>query len=110
MGRGRDRRAARAILASLFSSNLATGRSRSFNPFPLFLLFASTYAVSSLPAFEPAAGKTPSTFQVKLLAIDANEGIVAGDVDGDGQLDLVAGRNWYRGGDWAPRPLRNVED
>lgn len=94
----------------LFSSNLATGRSRSFNPFPLFLLFASTYAVSSLPAFEPAAGKTPSTFQVKLLAIDANEGIVAGDVDGDGQLDLVAGRNWYRGGDWAPRPLRNIED
>jgi FG-GAP-like repeat/FG-GAP repeat len=49
-------------------------------------------------------------FEVKLLCIDANEGIAAGDVDGDGKADLVAGRNWYRGGDWAPRPLRNIVD
>ena len=49
-------------------------------------------------------------FNVRLLTLDANEGIAAGDVDGDGQTDLVAGRNWFRGGDWAPRPLRNIED
>ncbi|HBV65726.1 MAG TPA: VCBS repeat-containing protein [Rhodopirellula sp.] len=49
-------------------------------------------------------------YQVKLLTIDANEGIAAGDVDGDGKPDLVAGRNWYRGGDWAPRPLRSIAD
>ncbi|MGB1814209.1 MAG: FG-GAP repeat domain-containing protein, partial [Rubripirellula sp.] len=51
-----------------------------------------------------------SQYEVKLLTIDANEGIAAGDVDGDGKPDLVAGRNWYRGGDWAPRPLRNIAD
>lgn len=45
-----------------------------------------------------------------MLALDANEGIAAGDVDGDGVVDLVAGRNWYRGGDWAPRPLRQIDD
>ncbi|MEO1615671.1 MAG: VCBS repeat-containing protein [Planctomycetota bacterium] len=45
-----------------------------------------------------------------MLALDANEGIAAGDVDGDGQMDLVAGRQWFKGGSWAPRPLRNIED
>ncbi|MCG8649278.1 MAG: VCBS repeat-containing protein [Pirellulales bacterium] len=54
--------------------------------------------------------QSPVQFQPRLLTIDANEGIAAGDVDGDGKPDLVAGRNWYRGGDWAPRPLRSIED
>ncbi|MEM6363598.1 MAG: VCBS repeat-containing protein [Planctomycetota bacterium] len=49
-------------------------------------------------------------FEIRLLTVDANEGIAAGDVDGDGTLDLVAGRNWYRGGEWVPRPVRNIED
>ena len=50
------------------------------------------------------------TFSAKLLMIDANEGIACGDLDGDGKKDLVAGRNWYRNGDWAPRPLRSIDD
>ena len=49
-------------------------------------------------------------FSVRMLALDANEGIVAGDVDGDGVKDLVAGRQWFRGGDWVARPLRNIKD
>ena len=61
----------------------------------------------STPAFAQDANPR---YQVKLLTIDANEGIAAGDVDGDGKPDLVAGRNWYRGGDWAPRPLRSIAD
>lgn len=52
----------------------------------------------------------PISFSHRLLAVDANEGIAAGDVDGDGKKDLVAGRHWYRGGEWAPRPLRNIDD
>ncbi|MDA8745595.1 VCBS repeat-containing protein [Rubripirellula amarantea] len=52
----------------------------------------------------------PCSFEIKLLALDSNEGIAAGDVDGDGITDLVAGRSWFRGGDWAPRPLRLIED
>mgnify|MGYP001812793983 CR=1 FL=1 len=52
----------------------------------------------------------PVRFSVKMLALDANEGIAAGDVDGDGQTDLVAGRQWFKGGDWAARPLRNIDD
>ncbi|MFG0255807.1 MAG: FG-GAP repeat domain-containing protein [Rhodopirellula sp. JB053] len=52
----------------------------------------------------------PLSFDVRLLTVDANEGIAAGDVDLDGRLDIVAGRNWYRGGEWVPRPLRNIDD
>ena len=39
-------------------------------------------------------------FIPRLLHLDANEGIACGDIDGDGVKDLVAGRNWYKGGDW----------
>lgn len=58
----------------------------------------------------PTLADTPGPYQPRLLCLDANEGIAAGDVDGDGKTDLIAGRNWYRGGDWAPRPLRSIED
>lgn len=49
-------------------------------------------------------------FDVRLLTVDGNEGIVAADFDGDGKLDLAAGRNWFRNGDWAARPVRNIDD
>ncbi len=67
--------------------------------------FFAAIGHSVCPAAQPAL-----EFQPRLLTLDANEGIVAGDVDGDGITDLVAGRNWFRGGDWAPRPLRHIED
>jgi hypothetical protein len=63
----------------------------------------------SIPA-TTADAAPPVEFETRLLTIDSNEGIAAADVDGDGKQDLVAGRNWYRNGDWAPRPLRLIED
>ncbi len=65
----------------------------------IITLFSLGYAIAEEPRFV-----------ARLLTIDANEGIAAGDIDGDGQADIVAGRNWYRSGDWAPRPLRQIED
>ncbi len=73
-----------------------------------FVVFASI--LSLLPHFHSVQADSPAQYQARLLAIDANEGVAAGDVDGDGKTDLVAGRNWFRGGDWAPRPLRSIED
>jgi hypothetical protein len=51
-----------------------------------------------------------ASWRVQALALDANEGIALGDVDGDGKLDVVAGRNWYAAPDFVPRPLRTIED
>lgn len=39
--------------------------------------------------------KSGVTFKARLLTIDANEGVSAGDIDGDGVTDIVAGRNWF---------------
>jgi len=58
----------------------------------------------------PALADHPLPFTVKLLTVDANEGCDIADVDKDGKLDVIAGRNWYRNGAWVPRPVRNIED
>lgn len=57
-----------------------------------------------------AQAEEPIRFTVKVLTVDANEGCDIADFDGDGKLDVVAGRNWFRNGDWLPRPVRLIED
>ena len=47
-------------------------------------------------------------FKVILLAVDGNEACEIADYNNDGILDISAGRNWYAGPDYVPRPLRNV--
>ena len=51
---------------------------------------------------------TQLNFTVKLLALDANEACEIADYNNDGILDISAGRNWYAGPDYVPRPLRDV--
>ncbi len=70
----------------------------------LFLLALVVLCAGSVQAAQPLK------FQVKLLTVDANEGCDVADFDGDGKLDVVAGRNWFRNGDWAARPVRIIED
>jgi hypothetical protein len=56
------------------------------------------------------AGDEPPTFRARHLFTDANEGSALADVDQDGRLDVIAGRNWYPAPDFTPRPLRLIED
>ncbi len=76
-------------------------------PVCLSVMIGLSITVSLAPG---ACGADPVEFSVRMLALDANEGIAAGDVDGDGVTDLVAGRQWFKGGEWAGRPLRNIDD
>lgn len=73
------------------------------------LLTATLLAPSAIDRKRISAAETVE-FSVRMLTLDANEGIAAGDVDGDGKMDLVAGRQWFKGGDWSARPLRNIDD
>ena len=57
-----------------------------------------------------ASAGHPVKFDVRLLTVDANEGCDVADVNGDGKLDIVAGRNWFNNGQWVPRPVRLIED
>ncbi len=68
-------------------------------------LFSIILLISTISAEEPGV-----SFRARMLTIDGNEGVAIGDIDGDQKPDIVAGRNWFRGGDWAPRPLRSIED
>lgn len=77
------------------------------------LWFTATIAAQARPARPSddtvATGK-PLSFQVKVLAIDTNEGCDVGDVNKDGKLDVVAGRCWFAGPDYTPRPLRSIPE
>ena len=73
------------------------------------LLVVTALACAIAAAFQ-AHAEHPVKFDVQLLTVDANEGCDVADFDGDGKLDVVAGRNWYHNGDWAARPVRVIED
>lgn len=78
----------------------------------LSLLFIAV-AILSTPAFaDPQKGvateTTPLKFKVKWLAIDTNEACDVGDINKDGQMDVIAGRNWYAAPDYLPRPVRGI--
>ncbi len=60
----------------------------------------------------PAIGNAADTvkFSKQRLIISANEGNAVADINRDGQLDVVAGRNWYAAPDFVPRPLRQIDE
>ena len=71
------------------------------------VLFA---ALNLLPVLSVNSQETGIKFKPQLLTVDANEGIDVADIDGDGKPDVVAGRNWFPAPEFAPRPLRLIED
>ncbi len=72
---------------------------------------AITLAVGSLAltATTNAAQKSLK-WKIVPLTVDSNEGIDIADFNGDGKLDIAAGRNWFAAPDYVARPLRSIED
>ncbi len=74
---------------------------------------AAAFALSVLSGLRAAAaapGEQGLKWEVKLLAVDANEGCDVADFNRDGLLDVVAGRNWFAAPEYIPRPVRNIDD
>ncbi len=74
----------------------------------LWLLWALIFGITLADA---SAEQTASLqWTMKVLTVDSNEGMDLADFNGDGLLDVVAGRNWYAAPDFVPRPVRTIED
>jgi len=71
-----------------------------------FFLCAAVLLLPAVCAAQDAALK----WRIQLLTVDGNEGIDVADFNGDGKLDVAAGRNWYAAPAYTPRPLRTIED
>jgi hypothetical protein len=75
------------------------------------VVFLACLVVMICPLSETASGQPPAVeFSGKLLLISPNEGCAVGDVNKDGNLDVVAGTNWFAGPDFVGRPLRDIEE
>lgn len=89
--------------------NKATGESVNFLARCIGLV-AFTIAATTFAGISTSLAQDTIKFKPKLLTIDGNEGIDLADINGDGKLDVVAGRNWFAAPEFAPRPLRLIED
>jgi len=70
---------------------------------------AAVVAAQAEPATPFLAGP-PMQFETRSLVVDTNEGCAVGDVNKDGLPDVVAGRFWFAGPDFTPRPLRAIAE
>jgi hypothetical protein len=60
------------------------------------------FVIVLFPSIGPAQVRTLSTFQTRQLSDTYfSEGAAAGDINGDGKMDVVCGPYWYEGPDFA---------
>src|SRR5690606_39697460 len=75
----------------------------------LIVLCCLSGAVGLTVWVQPGTDPETLQFEAQLLYLDLNETCAVADVNKDGLPDLIAGRNWYAGPDFIPRPLPEIE-
>ncbi len=78
----------------------------------LFSTLTVALTLSAIPSPLNAQAQSPDSVKwtIRALTVDSNEGIDLADINRDGRLDVVAGRNWYAAPDFIPRPVRLIDD
>lgn len=101
------KRIAKSIIQGVFDSLFTSERKIMRHPVCIVSLICLGNLLATIRLAQ--AGES-IPFEVKALTVDLNEGCDIADFDGDGKLDVVAGRNWFHNPDWLPRPVRSIED
>ena len=74
--------------------NVPEGRMRI--KFFLFMFLAALCAAEEIP------------FKLHTIDLGRNEACAVADVNGDGQLDIIAGENWFEAPSWKKHPFRKL--